>query len=394
MQILIPLRTSKYNIMKIYFYKMMFIFFLLTFVGCKKNEKITTEKNVNTENTIKYASGLAIYEYDGYSVVKVTNPWPDASKDFTYVLKEKNAVVPDSLQNHISIQVPLQSIVVTSTTNVPFLEMLGVENKLVGFPHTDYISSEKTRALIDKGLVKNVGQNEKLNMEQLIDLAPELIVTFGVDNNNPMLQNLEKSGLKVMIQGDWMEQSPLGKAEWIKLYAALFGKQKEAEKLFNSIVKDYNQALESVKNSKAETTVLYGSMYQDQWYVAKGNSWVAQFLRDAKADYLWKDVEGTGSLGLSFENILDKAKNAGCWIAAGPYKTLSELEESNPHYSQFDAFKKKNVYTFEAKVGATGGTVYYELAPSRPDLVLKDFVKIFHPELVPDYTFTFAQKLN
>jgi len=380
--------------MRTSFYKILFVFSFLVFAGCKKSEKTETEKITTAENTVKYASGLAIYEYDGYSVVKVTNPWPDANKDFTYVLKEKNAVVPDSLQQHLSIQVPLQSIVVTSTTNVPFLEMLGVENKLVGFPHTDYISSEKTRALIDKGSVKNVGQNEKLNMEQLIELAPELIVTFGVDNNNPMIQNLEKSGLKVMIQGDWMEQSPLGKAEWIKLYAALFGKQKEAKKLFDDIVNDYNQTLESVKNTKTETTVLYGSMYQDQWFVAKGDSWVAQFLRDAKADYLWKDVKGTGSLGLSFEDILDKAKNAGCWIAAGPYKTLSELEKSNPHYSQFDAFKKKNVYTFEAKLGATGGTVYYELAPSRPDLVLKDYIKIFHPKLLPEYTLTFAQKLN
>nr|WP_294936687.1 ABC transporter substrate-binding protein [uncultured Flavobacterium sp.] len=380
--------------MRTSFFKMLLVFSLLTLIGCKNNEKRETAKITAAENTIKYASGLAIYEYDGYSIVKVTNPWPNADKDFTYVLKEKNAVVPDSLQNQTIIQVPLQSIVVTSTTNVPFLEMLDVENKLVGFPHTDYISSEKTRALIDRGSVKNVGQNEKLNMEQLIELAPELIITFGIDNNNPMIRNLEKSGLKVMIQGDWMEQSPLGKAEWIKLYAALFGKQKEADKLFDEIVNDYNQTLESVKNSKAEATVLYGSMYKDQWFVAKGDSWVAQFLRDAKADYLWKDVEGTGSLGLSFEDILDKAKTAKFWIAAGSYKNLSELGESNPHYSQFDAFKNKNVYTFEAKLGATGGTVYYELAPSRPDLVLKDYIKIFHPELLPDYTLTFAQKLN
>jgi iron complex transport system substrate-binding protein len=208
------------------------------------------------------------------------------------------------------------------------------------------------------------------------------------------MENLQKSGLKVMIQGDWMEQSPLGKAEWIKLYGALFGKEKEAKAHFDNIVRDYNAALLSVKNSKAETSVLYGSMYQDQWFVARGNSWVAQFLRDAKSNYLWKDLEGTGSLGLSFEDILDKAKNAGCWIAAGPYKSLAELENTNPHYSQFDAFKNKNVYTFESKLGATGGTVYYELGPSRPDLVLKDFVKIFHPELLPDYELTFAQKLK
>lgn len=191
-----------------------------------------------------------------------------------------------------------------------------------------------------------------------------------------------------------MEQSPLGKAEWIKLYGALFGKEKEAKTLFDGIVKDYKSALTSVQNTTADTSVLYGSMYQDQWYVAKGNSWVAQFLRDAKSNYLWKNLEGSGSLGLSFEEILDKAQNAKCWIAAGPYKSLSELEKSNPHYSQFEAFKNKNVYTFESKLGAKGGTVYYELAPSRPDLVLKDFVKIFHPELLPNYQLTFAEKLK
>lgn len=380
--------------MKFPFYKILFVLSFLAFIGCKKNEKSDVAKTTIAKNTIEYASGLAIYQYDGYSIVKVINPWPDANKNFTYILKERNSIVPDSLQKYTAVQVPLQSIVVTSTTNIPFLEMLGVEKSLVGFPHTDYVSSEKTRQLIDNDSVKNVGQNEKLNMEQLIDLAPDLIVTFGVDNNNPMIENLQKSGLKVMIQGDWMEQSPLGKAEWLKLYGTLFGKEKEAKILFDNIVKNYNEALKLVSSKKPESTVLYGSMYQDQWFVAKGNSWVAQFMKDAKANYLWSNVEGTGSLGLSFENILDKAKSADYWIASGPFKTISELGDSNPHYSQFDAFASKNVYTFESKLGAKGGTIYYELAPSRPDLVLKDYIKIFHPELLPKYTFTFAQKLN
>jgi iron complex transport system substrate-binding protein len=380
--------------MKFSIIKTLFGVLFLSFIACQKNEKKELQQNINSKNTIEYASGLSIYKYEGYSIVKVINPWPDANKNFTYVLKEKNSIVPDSLQKYTTVQVPLRSIVVTSTTNIPFLEMLGVEKSLVGFPHTDYVSSEKTRKLIDAGSVKNVGQNEKLNMEQLIELSPDLIVTFGVDNNNPMIENLQKSGLNVMLQGDWMEQSPLGKAEWLKLFGALYGKEKEAKILFDGIVKNYNEALQLVASKKPKSTVLYGSMYQEQWFVAKGNSWVAQFMKDAKANYLWSDVEGTGSLGLSFEKILDKAKNADCWIASGSFKTISELGNSNPHYSQFDAYKKKNIYTFESKLGATGGTVYYELAPSRPDLVLKDYIKIFHPDLLPDYTFTFAQKLN
>jgi iron complex transport system substrate-binding protein len=380
--------------MRFSIYKVLLICVLFSFIGCKKKETKEVINAVNTTNSIQYSKSLAIQKQDGYTVVTVSNPWPDAVKDFKYILKEKNGIVPDSLQKYTQIDIPLKSIVVTSTTNIPFLEMLGVEKLLVGFPHTDYISSEKTRALIDAGSVKNVGQNEKLNIEQLIELAPELIVTFGIDNNNPTLENLQKSGLKVLIQADWMEQSPLGKAEWLKLYGVLFGKEKEANQLFDTIVKEYNDAIKLVANQNPTSTVLYGSMYQDQWYVAKGSSWVAQFMKDAKGDYLWKDLEGTGSLGLSFENILDKAKTASFWIATGSFKSLAELNNANPHYSQFDAFNNATIYTFEGKLGATGGTIFYELSPSRPDLVLKDYIKIFHPELLTDYAFTFAEKLK
>jgi iron complex transport system substrate-binding protein len=380
--------------MRFLFYKVLLISVFFSFIGCKKKELKEAVNTTNTTNSIQYSKSLSIIKQEGYSVVTVSNPWPDAVKKFTYVLKEKNGIVPDSLQKYTQINVPLSSIVVTSTTNIPLLEMLGVEKSLVGFPHTDYVSSEKTRALIDAGSVKNVGQNEKLNIEQLIELAPDVIVTFGIDNNNPTIENLQKSGLKVLIQADWMEQSPLGKAEWLKLYGALFGKEKEANKLFDNIVEEYNNAVKLVANQKTNSTVLYGSMYQDQWYVARGSSWVAQFMKDAKGDYLWKDLEGTGSLGLSFENILDKAKTANFWIATGSFKSLTELKNANPHYNQFDAFTNKNIYTFESKTGATGGTIFYELSPARPDLVLKDYIKIFHPELLPDYSFTFATKLK
>ncbi|MBS7255682.1 ABC transporter substrate-binding protein [Flavobacterium branchiicola] len=380
--------------MKFYLPKLVFFlsFFILT--GCKKQENIEVAKSDVAKNSVEFASGLSIVKYEGYSVVTISDPWPNANKDFKYILKEKDAKVPDSLQSYTTIKVPLESVVVTSTTNIPYLEMLEVEDKLVGFPHTDYISSEKTRVLIDKGSVKNVGQNEKLNIEQLIELSPDLIVTFGVDNNNPMLDNLEKSGLNVLIQGDWMEQSPLGKAEWIKLYGALFGKEEKAKELFDKIEESYNQAKKLVADKPATSKVLYGSMYEDIWYVAKGNSWVAQFMKDAQSDYLWSNLKGSGSEGLSFEKVLDKAKAANVWIVSGSFKSLEELQKANPHYGEFDAFKNKTVYTLESKLGATGGTIYYELSPSRPDLVLKDYIKIFHPDLLPSYEFTFALKLN
>jgi iron complex transport system substrate-binding protein len=380
--------------MKISYYRSLLVLTFLIFIGCKKTDTTVSQPFSKVKNEIEYANSLKIYKYEGYSIVKIIKPWPNAEKDFTYVLKEKNSTLPDSIKEYNTVQVPLQSIVVTSTTIIPYLEMLGVENRLTGFPHTDFISSKKTRKLIDTGAIKNVGQNEKLNIEMLIDLSPELIVTFGIDNNNPTIDNLTKSGLEVLIQADWMEQSPLGKAEWIKLYGALFIKEKEAKTQFDAIVKNYKDALALVATKKPTATVMYGAMYQDQWYVAKANSWVGQFLKDANINYLWSNEKGTGSIALSFEQVLEKAKTATYWIATGTHKTVAEFNATNPHYSQFDAFKTKQVYTFEAKLGATGGTIYYEKAASRPDLVLKDYIKIFYPDLLPNYTFTFAQKLN
>lgn len=378
--------------MKLFFKTLFLTCFLL--VSCKKNSETKTQIAINSENQIKHATGLAIYKHEGYSIVKVLNPWPKAEKPFTYILKNENGIVPDSLRNYTTINVPVKKLVVTSTTIIPFLEMLKSEDKLIGFPHTDYISSPKTRTLINNDQVRDVGQNESLNIELLFDMQPDAIVTFGVDNTNKMVDKLTKNGLKVLFQGDWMEQSPLGKAEWIKFYATLLGKEKEGTDIFNDIEKNYTDALTLVKDTKASQTVLYGSMYKDQWFVARGNSWIAQFLNDAKANYLWKDLPGMGSEPLSFESVFDKAEHADIWITNGSIMTLSQLLEENHHYQKFDAYQKSEVYTFESQKGETGGTVYYETAPSRPDLVLKDYIKIFHPEILPNYTFTFAKKLE
>ncbi len=279
-----------------------FLAFLL-FIQCKENSK--KEKTIATsENEIQYAKGLEIYKHQGFTILKITNPWPEAKENFTYILQEKNGLIPDSLKQFPLIQIPLKSIVVTSTTHIPALELLGVENTLVGFPDTNYISSEKTRKRIDVGKVREVGINENLNTEVLIEMNPDLIVSFGLNNSNPTLDNLQKSGLKVMLNGDWTEQSPLGKAEWIKFFGALYGLDSKANTIFSNIVKEYNSTLALAQKVTQKPTVLCGAMYQDQWYVPQGESWAALFLKDAQSQYLWADTKVNGSLSVPFEAVL------------------------------------------------------------------------------------------
>lgn len=384
----------KYLFMKLFLSKYSVFLFLIFAISCKKSEENQAVSNQKIENSIQYAKGLEIYEYEGYSVVKVSNPWPDAEKGFSYVLHKKEVSVPDSLKNYTQIQVPIQSIVVTSTTHIPSLEMLGVENTLLGFPNTNYVSSEKTRALIDLKKVKEIGTNQSLNTEVLIDLAPDVIVGFSIDNNNKTYSNLEQNGQKIIYNGDWTEQTPLGKAEWIKFFGALYGLEEKADAEFKSIEKEYNTALALAKKTTSKPTVFSGAIYQEQWYLPGGKSWASLFLKDANATYLWAENPETGSLSLSFEIVLEKAENADFWIGPAQFTTLKEMTDDNPNYKFFKAYKNGNVYSFSSKKGKTGGVLYYELAPNRPDLILKDLIKIMHPEVLPDYELFFFEKLK
>jgi iron complex transport system substrate-binding protein len=367
---------------------------IIPFIGCKKSSENSKNTLSNFENSIHYAKGLEIYKHQGFSIVKITNPWPDAKENFTYILLEKNGIIPDSLKQFSIIQIPIKSIVVTSTTHIPALELLGVENTLMGFPNTDYISSVTTRKLIDAGKVREVGVNESLNTEVLIDMKPDVIVSFGLNNSNPTLDNLQKSGLNVMFNGDWTEQSPLGKAEWIKFFGALYGLDDKANTIFSEIEKEYKATLALAKKATSKPTVLSGAMYQKIWYVPQGESWASLFFKDAQSNYLWSNTKGSGSLSVPFEVVLEKAQNADFWMAPGDFSSLKQMSDSNPHYDQFTSFKNKKVYSYSINKGAKGGIIYFEWSPTRPDWVLKDLIKIFHPELLPNHKLFFFQKLE
>ncbi len=370
---------------------LLFLFFSILY-GCQEKKSIGTQSF--SENLMQHANGLAIYKYEGYYILKVSNPWPNANADYTYILKQKSAVVPDSLRQFPTIITPVNRIIVTSTTHIPALEMLGVEKSLVGFPGTDYISPEKTRARIESNNVRNLGINQNLNTEIVIELQPDVIIAHGIDNNNPALDNLQKSGLKVILNGDWNEQSPLGKAEWIKLYGVLYGKTAEANKLFKGIEDSYNNTLALAKKATSRPTVLSGAIFANNWYLPQGESWAALLIHDAGGKYLWDDTKGTGSLSLPFESVYEKGKNADFWIGPGQFTSFKEMEDANMHYGQFAAFKNKKVFSYSIRKGKTGGVIYYELSQNRPDLLLKDFVKMLHPELLPKYDLYFYKKLN
>ena len=215
-----------------------FISFSFAFLSCKEGEKnalVSSESITGTHQEIKYAKGFTIIKHKNYKEIIVTSAWPASKKTFHYILIKKGASLPAQDKNTHIIQLPIESVVVMSTTNIPTLEYLNVDNFLVGFPNTDYISSEKTRTNIDNGNIKDLNNDLELNMELLLELAPELVIGFSVNGNNKTLDQIEKFGIPVVLDGAWTEQHPLGRAEWIKFIAAFFDKEDEANTIFKTI---------------------------------------------------------------------------------------------------------------------------------------------------------------
>jgi len=374
---------------------------LFSFLACKEDKGISRslppidQKQVDTKNN--FAEGFSITKNGNHNILEIKSPWPESEQTFTYVLiSAEEAAKTTFMRDQYDgiIITPIKKIVVTSTTHIPALELLNVEETLVGFPGTDYVSSEKTRVRIDNNQVRELGKNEGINTEVLLDISPNVVVAFGVDGKSKSLETIKKANIPVIYNGDWVEKSPLAKAEWIKFFGALYNKEKEAEVIFDQIETDYNEAKKLALDAKNKPTVLCGAMHKDIWYLPNGTSTEAQFLKDANTNYLWSDTTEKGSIALNFEVVYDKAKSAQLWLSPSYYSSLEALEKANTHYTKFDAFKTNQVYSFNNTIGKTGGVLYYELGTARPDLVLKDIIKICHPELLQEYKPFFFKKLE
>ena len=348
-----------------------------------------------TEIPNSYAKGFAVFQGEGYKVIEVRQAFSGEHPPFRYLIKEVPNLKIDDDGFDAVVSLPVSKVVLTSTTHIPHLDYLGASDLLIGFPDLDLISSPMSRELIEAGKITDLGSGAQANIEKIIDLDPDwvMISTLGEDLKN--LEILKSAEIPAFINGEYVEQHPLGRAEWIKFTGALLGKSKEANLKFSQIESDYSQAADLVKNiPNGRPKVMSGVMYKDIWYVPGADSWGARLLDVAGGDYLFKEQKGTGSVQLSYEYVLEVAQEAEFWLGAADFKTLEEMENADPRYAHFNAFQKGNVYTYTLKKGPTGGLEYFELGYLRPDLILQDLIKILYPEHLPGYSLYFYTKLD
>lgn len=348
--------------MKNYF----FIFISLFFIFSCKQKKDNSAKDW-------------IYISQNVSYQKDKNFFKLKSGKFTYQIKNS--------------ELPFKKIVLLNSSLLGYVEAINSENKIVGVSSPEYIYSEKVKNLIKSGAIKNVGNEQKYDIEKIITLKPDVIFTNYVPNFQNTYNLLMNNGIKIVFLDEYLEQNPLEKSAYIKVFGELLGKVSESEKVYRNLKINYQNLKILALKSNDKPKVLVNEMYGNEWFLAGGKSNLARFIKDANANYVLEDNQESNGVPLSFEEVFAKAKDAKYWVNVGNHLDKKELLQVNSSYKKMNIFNTGNLYSITGKITGKSND-YFESGVLRADLVLKDYIKIFHPELLPNYHLVFMKKLE
>jgi iron complex transport system substrate-binding protein len=345
--------------------------------------------------TFDDASGVKIEYFKNYKLVTVTNPWRDAKEQFKYVLVQCGTPAPD-VKDALVIEVPAKTVVAMSTTQLPHLDKLNLLDRLVGLDSFIYASNPAVRQLIKDGKLTEIGGGGDVNVEKAIALKPDLIMTYGVgDPKYDAHPKLLEAGRKTVLNSEYMEGSPLGRAEWIKFTSAFFNREGQATASYAATKKAYEDLVAKAKSAEKRPSVVVGMPRKDQWSVPAGDSYFARFVIDAGGDYLFTAETGGGSTPKAFEEVFDVGAKADVWLL-NAYGTLTDtlaVKAADERLGNMAALNGGKVWNYDLARNENGGNDYFESGSSNPQLVLADLIAIFKPELLPDHKFVYFRQL-
>lgn len=342
--------------------------------GCHSYARKTAVSVHQKGNSVEYAKGFAIFHYPDYTRVVVYNPWEKGKLLASFDLVKGK---PRKGQ----FQIPLNRVAVFSATQLDAMTRLGLLDKVMGISDVRYLKNKEILKRYAAHKVTELEENNNYFIEKILETKPRAIFYTPFSSGQKMPRVL--ASIPAIPYLDYMEPSPLGRAEWIKFTAVFFGKEKQADSIFNRIRTRYLKLKALASHVRTRPTVFSGKYYDGQWYVPGGNSYFARIFKDAGGDYLWKNVHRQASFPLDFESVFKKAQHADFWRITGTYGVVpsyKELANENQLFTRFDAFKEHHIIYCNP-----GKTDYFETSPLAPQILLADFIKAFHPKLLPHY---------
>ena len=358
--------------------------------GCGQRRHVALQREEGVPCPATYAQGFRIIKYPDYTEVTVRNPWDTVHYLQRYLLVSRNAQLPDSLPEGTLIRTPLTRVATFSSIHCAMLQAIGSENTIAGVCEPRYILMPFIHEGIASGRITDLGEAFAPNIEKIMALAPEVLYTSPIKNSG--YGRLGKAGIPLIECTEYMEAHPLGQAEWIRFHALFFEKEKYADSIFEATKARYQSLARLTGNTKKKPTVVAELKTGSVWYVPGGKSYMAYLYKDAGADYFWSDDRNSGSVPLSPEAVFGKAGQADIWLIKynNPREmTYGELKANSALNSGFSAFRNRQVYACN-----THAIPFYEEVILHPDFLLKDFIGIFHPELLPGYSLRYYKKME
>ena len=353
------------------------LLFVLLFSAsaCRFNTQIQEEK-VEVDNLMRYAHNVTVSEKDYGYLMEVICPWDTTLSLGKFALvKDTTVAVGEGVTQ---VKVPVQSVVSFSATQWSVFLRLGEIDRVKGILEGRFVTDSTMRSLLEQEKVYDIGTEAAANIERMIQIQPDILLYSPYFDGNQGGLNI--TGAVLFPFADYMENTPLGRAEWIRVIGMLIGCEDKANAWFDDIERRYNALSTLCAEVEHRPTVFSDLAFNGQWYVAGGRSYIAKLFADAGADYIWKDNPSTASVPMDAESILAKAQHADYWrvINSNPFPmTYASLAKENPVYPLFDAYKNRQIIVCD--ILSTG---YFEQSQCEPDLLLADFIHFFHPELL------------
>ena len=349
-------------------------------------------------NFVEYADGFQLQRTEKGWIIDVESPFVNGDEEIIYKLENNTQVESSEVANGdtIHIATPVKKMVLLSTTHVAMMDWLNIEGRIAGISDYRYLVDESVRKRVQGGLVTKVGHAEQIDLEQIIALEPGLVMAVGRNASQARSFNvLAKAGIPVLYNTEWRETTPLGRAEWVKVFAALTGKWNLGDSLFTGVENAYEKAAQKVAQIDKRPVVMLNTAYKGNWFVPGGDSYMAEFIEKAGGYYPWRSVEQSHSLNLDFEAAYKKLLEADIWLHPGTAKTLRAVANKDIRYTKAGVFKEGKIYNNTRQVGEQAdGNPFWERGVAEPHLILRDLIHIFHPHLLPDYQPVYYEQLS
>lgn len=368
---------------------------ILLVTGCGNKQTAFSTDGLEAIYIPEYAEGFSLYAYGDGVILEINKPWQgaDSSSGIMYFLSNGDEPAPEGF-NGETIKLPLKKVVSMSSSYSAFLEALSVGDLIKGVSGTGFISSPKLQELIQAGDIRDVGYDNAINFEVLLDISPDVIFTYGVNGENTSLSTKAKElGMKTVYIGEYLESSPLGKAEWIMVFGEMTGRRELAGEIFSTIAEEYNEAKRTVENLEHKPSVILNSSWRDTWFVPGDRNYMVQLINDAGGDYICKGEDTQDSRPISTENAYLYALKADFWLNPGSADSVGELISDNPNFSEIPAVKEGKVYNNNARKTPAGGSDFWESGAVYPHIILKDLIKILHPDSLSNHELYFYKQL-